>query len=215
MILNSNTSVIETVFANNLDELMHLFTSYKCSVVNFLRNNFRENIHYVILKNIHVTDRGRGGNNKIDYMLTNETIDLIKDTYNLKHRYICKIGNSKHVNIIMSLENQTIGFIENSFKNAIHVIREKSFLNGVNRYFVDLYFPSFNLIIECDENNHQDRDIINEKLRENYLLSLGNSIIRFNPNDKLFDLSLVFQEIIKILFSNEIIPSSVIIVKFH
>jgi hypothetical protein len=180
--------------------------------VKFLVKNFRENVHYVISKNIYEKGK-RGGQNKINYMLTKETLELVTNTYNLKHRYIRKIGNSQHVNIIMSLENQTIGFIENSFRYTIDVIREKSFLNGVNRYFVDLYFPSFNFIIECDEDNHQDRDIINEKLRENYLLSLGK--IRFNPNDKLFDLSLVFQEIIKILFSNEIIPSSVIIVKFH
>lgn len=206
---------IETVFAHNLDDLMPLFTSHKCSIVKFLKNNFRENIHYVILKNTHVNCRGRGGKNKIDYMLTKEITELIKDTYNLKHRYICKIGNSQHVNIIMSLENQTIGFIENSFKSAIDVVRQKTFKNSLQLYRVDLYFPLFNLIVECDENDHQDRDMNYEEIRENYILSLGNTIIRFNPNDKSFDLSLVFQEINKILHSKERKPSSVVIVNFN
>jgi very-short-patch-repair endonuclease len=80
---------------------------------------------------------------------------------------------------------------------------------------VDLYFPSSNLIVECDENNHQDRDIIYEEKREKYILSLGFIIIRFNPNDKLFELSIVFQEINKILFLKEKKSSVVIIVNFN
>jgi very-short-patch-repair endonuclease len=70
-------------------------------------------------------------------------------------------------------------------------------------YRVDLYFPEYKLIIECDENNHSDRNPEEEKVREDYLLSLGNSMIRFNPNDSKFDLSNVLQEINKFLFSKE------------
>jgi very-short-patch-repair endonuclease len=147
-------------------------------------------------------------------MLTKETTELIKDTYNLKHRYICKIGNSQHVNMIMSLENQTIGFIENSFKSAIDVVRQKTFKNSLQVYRVDLYFYLFNLIVECDKNDHQDRDMNYEEITEKCLLSLGNTIIRFNPNDKSFDLSLVFQEINEILYSKERKPSSIVVINF-
>jgi very-short-patch-repair endonuclease len=103
----------------------------------------------------------------------------------------------------MSLENQMSGFIENSYENAIDVVRQKPFK-----------VLSSNLIVECDENNHKDRDVIYEEKREKCILSLGNIIIRFNPNDKLFELSLVFQEKNKILFSKERKPSSVLIINF-
>lgn len=101
-------------------------------------------------------------------------------------------NNTKQVNVIMmSLENQTVGFIENSFKNVIEVIREYKF----GTYFVDLYFPFYKLVIECDELNHDDRDINYEKEREEYIKGLGNTIIRFNPNDSSFDLSNILNEI--------------------
>jgi very-short-patch-repair endonuclease len=98
----------------------------------------------------------------------------------------------------MNIENQTIGFIENSFKNVIDVRRQYSF----DKYRVDLYFTCARLIIECDENNHKDRNEIYEKEREDFILSQKNTIIRYNPNDKLFDLSLVLREINKILLKN-------------
>ena len=97
----------------------------------------------------------------------------------------------------MSLENQTIGFIENSFKDIIKTKRQKIF----NNYKVDLYFEDYKLVVEWDENDHLDRDPIKEKERESYILSTGNSIIRYNPNDKLFDLSLVLREIHKFILN--------------
>jgi very-short-patch-repair endonuclease len=74
----------------------------------------------------------------------------------------------------------------------------------MGKYKVDLYFIDYNLVIECDEFNHEDRDIIKEKIREEYILSLGNKIIRYNPNEKNFDLSNVLREINMFLFSKKI-----------
>ena len=58
-----------------------------------------------------------------------------------------------------------------------------------------MYFTDYKLIIECDEYGHADRDQIKEKNREQHLLSLGNKIIRYNPNEPSFDLSNVLREI--------------------
>jgi len=96
----------------------------------------------------------------------------------------------------MCIENQTIGFIANTFDTIVKTQRQFIF----DKYRVDLFFNDYNLIIECDENNHKDRCFIQEKIRENYLLSLGNTIIRFNPNDSKFELSNVLKEINKLLF---------------
>ena len=202
---NPITNNDKLLFNKNLEELLSIFKTQKVKLVNFLKNNFKENIHYIINKNINLSTK-HGGHNKINYLVNKETFELIKNSYNLRYRYVNIINNTKNINIIMSLENQTIGFIENSFKNVIEVIRQFRFKN----YYVDLYFPKYNLVVECDERNHIDRNIINEKNRENYILSLNNSIIRFNPNDKLFDLSIVLKNINIFLFSKEVIESTVI-----
>lgn len=190
------------IFTKNLDDLQKIFpNSQKIRITEFLRKNFKENIHFIIKQNVKTNRVGenRGGHNKIDYMFTEETFELVKNTYNLKYRYLTKINdNSIHVNILMNIENQTIGFIENSFKNVIDVRRQYSF----GKYRVDLYFTSARLIVECDENNHKDRNENYEKEREDFILSQKNTIIRYNPNDKLFELSLVLREINKILFKN-------------
>lgn len=187
-------------FNKNLENILKIFTSQKVKIVEFLKNNFKENIHYIIRKEHIDKKKGRGGHNKINYLLTNKTFELVKNTFNLKHRYLTKINdNCEHVNLIMSLENQTIGFIENSFKDIIRTKRQKTF----GSYRVDLYFYDYKLIIECDENDHSKRDKVYEKQREEFLLSKGNSIIRYDPNHKNFDLSLVMREINKIIILNK------------
>lgn len=102
--------------------------------------------------------------------------------------------NCNHVNLLMSLENQTIGFIDNCFKDITKTKRQKR----IGPYLVDLYFKHYNLVVECDENNHSDRNEEYEKKREKIILSTGTTIIRYDPNDKKFDLSFVLKEINKI-----------------
>ena len=97
----------------------------------------------------------------------------------------------------MCIENQTIGFIENAYKNILKVKRQYK----IGKYKADLYFIDYKLVIECDEFNHADRDSIKEKIRDEYMISLGNKIIRYNPNQNAFDLSNVLNEINTILFS--------------
>ena len=70
----------------------------------------------------------------------------------------------------------------------------------IGKYRADLYFIDYKLVIECDENNHIDRDINDERIREEYIMSLGNKIIRYNPNDLNFDLSNVLNKINAVLF---------------
>jgi very-short-patch-repair endonuclease len=70
-----------------------------------------------------------------------------------------------------------------------------------DKYYVDLYFLKYKLVVECDENGHKDRDYNYEKDREKYITVMGNTFIRFNPNNKLFDLSDVLNEINKHIFT--------------
>ena len=82
--------------------------------------------------------------------------------------------------------------------NIITVFKNENFKESyhIGKYFVDLYFPDHKLAIECDENNHSDRDPIYEKTRQTYIENKMNcNFIRFNPDDKNFD---IFEVISKI-----------------
>ena len=188
------------LYIKNFEDLLHL-TNKKDNLIRFLKKNYKENKHYIIVKKDDTLKNKsqRGGHNKITYMLTEQAFNLMKNTYNLRIKYLTDESELiKSINICMCIENQTIGFIENSYNTIINMKRQYS----IGKYRIDLYFIDHKIAIECDENNHGDRDPIYEKKREDYIKSLGNTIIRFNPNEKNFDLSNVLREINIILFNN-------------
>ncbi len=190
-------------FVRNLEELLHL-ASKKVDLVRHLTKNYKENIHYTIERNKNKINKQYGGQNKINYLLTEDAFEILKNSYNLRNRYIVDLGeNLKQINIGMCIENQTIGFISNAYSNMLNVKRQFT----IGKYRADLYFVDYKLVIECDENGHVDRDPENEKIRELYITSLGNKIIRFNPNESGFDLSNVLREINAILFVTILAPS--------
>ena len=81
-----------------------------------------------------------GGQNKITFMLTEDAYELVKNSYNLRNRYIVDVSNSvKCVKIGMCIENQTIGFIENAYSNILNVKRQYS----IGKYRTDLYFVDY------------------------------------------------------------------------
>ncbi len=189
---------IMTDFIRNIEELNYL-TPHKCKLTQHLKKNYKVNIHYIIERNNvnNTTKNSRGGHNKISYLLTENAFELLKNSYNLRNRYIVDVSDSiKCVNLGMCVENQTIGFIENAYSNVLKIKRQYVF----HPYKVDLYFIHYKLVIECDENNHIDRDPKDEIVREKYIISLGNKIIRYNPNEPTFDLSNVLKDINKLLF---------------
>ncbi len=191
-------------FNKNLEELLPLFNSQKVRIVEFIKKNFEENKDYAVMKNstnIKTPRNGKypnAGKNKIDYFLTEKTFELTKNSFNLKHKYIPNILNN--LDTMMSIENRTIGWIENSYKGVLNIYRQYS----IGKYRVDLFFPDYKLIIECDENDHIDRDILLELDRQNYLISLGYCIIRYNPNDNNFDGSILMRYIHNFIHNYEI-----------
>jgi very-short-patch-repair endonuclease len=184
-------------FTKNIDELVDMFNTKKVCLTTFVRKNFKEGVNFIEQNQAEKLNQ-RGGHNRIHMLLTEDAYNLVKNTYNLKNRYIKKINeNCGHVNVVMCIETQTIGFIENSFSEALRLTRQKR----IGTYYIDLYFEDYNLAIECDENDHKDRDITYEHAREKYLLEQNITIMRYNPNDKNFDLSNVLRKITKVLFT--------------
>ena len=188
-------------FTKDLDELVH--NNNKYNLTRNLKKNYKENVHYIVKKGGLTNANkklGGAGLNKITYMLTEPAFELFKNTYNLRNKYIVNLSDTvKYVNIGMCIENQTIGFIENVYSNMLNVKRQYT----IGKYRADLYFIDYKLVIECDENGHADRDYEQERKREEYILSLGNKIIRYNPNESSFDLSNVLREITAVLFSSK------------
>jgi very-short-patch-repair endonuclease len=66
----------------------------------------------------------------------------------------------------------------------------------VGKYRVDLYFEEYNLVVECDEYDHRDRNPKEEAIREAFIKSeLDCEFIRFNPDRKGFTVFEVIAEI--------------------
>lgn len=184
-------------FTRNIDELVPELTTAKQHLTRYIKNNYKLNVHYTVTHNNKV---GKwGGHNRITYLLTEDVYNLLRNTYNMRNRYIVDINdNIKCVNIGMCIENQTIGFIENSFKGITTIKRQYV----IGKYRVDMYFVEYKLAIECDENNHADRNEEYETEREAYIISQGNKIIRFDPSAKNFDLSNVLNAIYKVIYQS-------------
>jgi len=183
-------------FTRDFDELLSLATQ-KIHLVRHLHKNYRENVHYIVTKTANPSKK-HGGHNKITYLLTEEAFELFKNTYNIRTRYIVDVSKEiKCIKFAMCIENQTIGFIANAYSAVLNVKRQYV----IGKYRVDLYFVDRKLVVECDENGHDDRDPRQEQNRENDLKEAGNKLIRFNPNACGFDLSDVLREINAVLFA--------------
>jgi very-short-patch-repair endonuclease len=184
-------------FTHDLDDaLTQLGMSTKGNALRFIKKNFVEDVHYKIVK---PNTTGHGGQNKQLIMMTREAFDLCKTTMNMRQRYVPHYKNVEQVRILMSIENQTIGFITTAYTGITDMIRQQRF----GTYLVDLYFPEYRLVIECDENGHSDRDPQQEHQREQYIKDCGCEIIRFNPNHRTFDMAVVICQINKVIMKRD------------
>jgi very-short-patch-repair endonuclease len=189
-------------FTRSLDELVPSLSPQKVNLRTYLHRNFTRNTQFIETPHISdgVKQERRGGHNRVDILLTEEAFELLQNSYNLRNKNITELSsNIKITKLVMPIETQTIGFIENTYRNYVETIRQ--FIIG--KYRVDLYFPQHNIVVECDEFGHVDRDKIYEHTREQYLISQGNTIIRFNPNEPNFDLSNVLNQINVLLLKSK------------
>lgn len=90
----------------------------------------------------------------------------------------------------LSKEQQTLSAITNIFKTEKFEDQYK-----IGKYYLDLYFPEYGIVVECDENGHVDRKPENERERMDFVnkkLKINDSFwIRFNPDEHDFDMSKV------------------------
>jgi hypothetical protein len=125
-------------------------------------------------------------------MLTKEAFELLKNSFKLRSKYIVDVSdNVKCVKFPMCIEGQTIGFIENAYRG----LRAMSRQFQIGPYFADLCFTDDFIVVECDEYGHRERLVANEVEREEFIKNQGYAMIRYNPNEAVFDLSDVLNRI--------------------
>lgn len=91
-------------------------------------------------------------------------------------------------------EQESMHHIMGSFKNDKY---ERQY--PVGKYRIDLYFIDYKIAIECDEFGHRDYSEEEEKIRTEFITKkLACTWIRFNPNDKNFDISTIINQIVNI-----------------
>ncbi len=94
----------------------------------------------------------------------------------------------------LTKEQQTLSALTNAFKTEKFEDQFK-----VGRYYLDLYFPEYKIVVECDENGHADRKPCDERERMDFVnkeLELtDDNWVRYNPDAEDFDISKVIGQI--------------------
>lgn len=116
------------------------------------------------------------------------------DVAHILKRFKIETTNKK----CLTKEQRTLSDISNVFKTEKIEDQFK-----IGPYFLDLYFPEYKIIIECDENGHSDRDPEKEQTRMDFInIKLGiddGYWIRYNPDERNFDLSQVIGRILMMM----------------
>lgn len=94
----------------------------------------------------------------------------------------------------LTKEQQTLSSITDVFKTEKYEDQYK-----IGKYYLDLFFTDYKIVIECDENGHADRKPWKERERMDYVNeNMGitdDNWIRFNPDEFRFDISTVIAKI--------------------
>lgn len=88
----------------------------------------------------------------------------------------------------MTKEQQSLSEISTIFK-----IENPDFQHPVGKYILDMYFPEYKIIVECDEGNHSSYDPEKEIERVQYINTYLNieddNWVRFNPDEEHYDIA--------------------------
>ena len=109
---------------------------------------------------------------------------LTPDVVHLLKEFGIETTNKK----CLTKEQQSLSEISTIFK-----IENPVFQHPVGNYILDMYFPEYKIIVECDEGNHSSYDPEKEAERVRYINTfLGiedNNWVRFNPDEENYDIA--------------------------
>jgi len=132
------------------------------------------------------------GDQKTNLIDINGIRQLLSRTRSIyKNEVIAQLGIEMDI-IYECKESSYLRIITASFKHIPHVLQY-----NVDKYRIDLYFVSKKIAIEVDEFNHDKRNKVEETERQHYIeKKLGCTFIRFNPDDKNFNIGNVINEVL-------------------
>ena len=104
------------------------------------------------------------------------------------------LGFAKH-DLLLTKEQSVLNKLLETFSRE-----EISLQFFVLGYKIDAYFVKYNLAIEIDENNHEQRDNEKELMRENAIKQkLGCKFLRINPDDDKFSITAEIRRIFELI----------------
>jgi very-short-patch-repair endonuclease len=122
-------------------------------------------------------------------LVSKDVLDFFAQNFNIEIprfiRYECK-------------ESETCLYLKQAFQHL-----DIKYQYPVGTYRVDMLFPQFELVVECDELGHKDRNDEYEKTRTDFIESQGYKIIRYNPDSKDFSVFSVINKI-TLFINNEV-----------
>lgn len=120
------------------------------------------------------------------YITKQQLQKLMQSTNRVIDKKWYELAGLKTNDVILTKEQEIIGFICECFKEITQI----NLQHKIGRYKIDLYFPEYNLAVECDEFGHDDRETDYEAKRSKYIKKeLGCKFIRFNPDSNGFKIS--------------------------
>jgi len=127
------------------------------------------------------------GNQKMSYF---NYENLCKIVVRSRKPNVLEVANDFGIDILkinfISVETEILNNVIKTFKNEAYKLQ----YNINNKYFIDLFFPDYNLALECDENQHnKEKNKLLDKEREDYIKNELNCVfIRFKPYNNNFDI---------------------------
>uniref|UniRef100_A0A6C0HVD5 Bro-N domain-containing protein n=1 Tax=viral metagenome TaxID=1070528 RepID=A0A6C0HVD5_9ZZZZ len=135
-----------------------------------------------------------GGEQYMNYLTYNGFINILLTTRKINLiEFSKKIGLDIKTKIYSCIEADTVKCLLESFNGEEMIEQYK-----IDKYRIDLFFPKYNIIVECDEEHHKT---ITNKLRdlerENYIKTKINNciFIRYDPFDKNFKIFNIINKI--------------------
>ena len=103
-----------------------------------------------------------------------------------------------HINYI---EGEILDIIIDALESLVDCYKQYP----VEGYRVDLYLKDIELVIECDEMDHEYKDEVSERIRQRTIESrLGCKFLRFNPDKPGFKLGEILNTIFKEVLSHKL-----------
>lgn len=186
-------------FCFDIEELAMQVKATKGSIKRrLLSSGMEENIDYVVdvgKRREGPLGEPRGGHNRETILLTKSCYDQLLLSLKLTKR--SRLPNDMKVEYVkryLPKETETLTFIYEAFKGVYNIVLQHQVL----RYRVDMYIVDKNIVVECDEHGHANRDPTYEITRQEDIAECYNcKFIRFNPDAPDFQLSKLINTIIK------------------